>query len=673
VTDARVPSARPLRATYRLQLGPELTLDDAREYVPYLRELGVSHLYLSPVLQARRDSTHGYDGVDPTRISHDLGGERAFRELAAEAHEAGLGLILDVVPNHLAACDENPFWDDLGLRHRFFDLDPVGNRHRRFFDIDELAGVRVEDPEVFMGTHGLVLELVAEGLVDGLRVDHPDGLADPRGYLERLARYGVEHVWVEKILEPVEQLRDWPVEGTTGYEFLNDAQSLFVDPAGEEVLTELAGEPRSWSEIAFESKLEQARTTFEPEVAQLGRALDLAGIPEALASLPVYRTYVEPATGRVEDADREAAARLPDRLRRVLLLEERGHDEFVTRFQQTSGAVMAKGVEDTASYRYVRLLALNEVGGNPGRFCLGVDEFHAAGAIRAQRFPHNLLAATTHDTKRSADVRARIAALAGTAELWRERVLWWHELTAELRRPEAPDWNEELFVYQTLAGAWPIGPDRLAQYLRKALREAKRHTSWVEPDRTWEARVIRFALSLVEHEPFLADFEPLAAEIGLAGMRSALGQLVLRFTAPGVPDIYQGDELSFLALVDPDNRRPVNLFRRRRILARAGAASEPGTRKLWAIRELLALRARRPEAFEQAYEPLPAGPGTCAFRRGDDILVAVAFRGARPEVEHPGPGWRDVLNGLDAMPGGAPAVVYERLPVRRPARVESPA
>jgi (1->4)-alpha-D-glucan 1-alpha-D-glucosylmutase len=653
-----------LRATYRLQLGPDLTLHDAREHVPYLRELGVSHLYLSPVLQARRGSTHGYDGIDPTRISDDLGGERAFRELAAEAHEAGLGLILDVVPNHLAACDENPFWRDRELRYQFFDLDPVGKRHRRFFDIDDLAGVRVEDPEVFMATQGLVLELVGEGLVDGLRIDHPDGLADPRGYLERLARYGVERVWVEKILEPGEQLRDWPVEGTTGYEFLNDAQSLFVDPEGEDVLTELAGEPRSWSEIAFESKLEQARTTFEPEVAQLRRALDLAGIPEALASLPVYRTYVEPATGRVEEADREAAARLPETLRRVLLLELRGHDEFVRRFQQASGPVMAKGVEDTAFYRYVRLLALNEVGGNPGRFCLGVDDFHAMCAIRAERFPHNLLAATTHDTKRSADVRARIGTLAENAELWRERVLWWHELTGELRQPEAPDWNEELFVYQTLVGAWPIGPERLAPYLRKALREAKRHTSWVDPDRAWEARVIRFALALVEHEPFLADFEPLAAGVGLAGVRSSLGQLVLRFTSPGVPDIYQGDELAFLALVDPDNRRPVNLRRRRRMLARAGLASDPGTRKLWAIRELLDLRARRPDAFEGAYEPVPAGPGTCAFRRGDDVLVAVAFRGARPELERPGPGWHDILNGLDAMPGGAPAVVYERLPAR---------
>jgi (1->4)-alpha-D-glucan 1-alpha-D-glucosylmutase len=646
-------------ATYRLQLGPHLTFDDAGGYVPYLRELGVSHLYLSPVLQARRGSTHGYDGVDPGRISSELGGEPGFRRLAGAAHEAGLGLLLDVVPNHLAAVEEeNELWRDPALRRRFFDLDPETGRHRRFFDIDELAGVRVEDPAVFETTHGLVLELVHEGLVDGLRIDHPDGLADPRAYLERLAGAGVERIWVEKIVEPGEELRAWPVEGTTGYEFLNDAQALFVDPAGEGVLTELAGESRTWIEIAFEAKLEQAGTTFEPEASRLHRLLAVPDLTSALASLPVYRTYVEPDTGRVEEADRRAVASLPESLRRVLLLEERGHDEFVTRFQQTTGAVMAKGVEDTAFYRYVRLLALNEVGGSPGRFALHVEDFHAANARRAERFPRSLLAGTTHDTKRSADVRARIGVLAGMAERWRDHVLRWHELTVELRRGEAPDWPEELLVYQTLVGAWPIEPDRLVPYLRKALREAKRNTSWLEPDRAWESRVVRFATALVEHGPFLADFEPLAADVAVAGARSALAQLVLRFTSPGVPDVYAGDELLLLALVDPDNRRPVNIVRRRRLLARAGSA--PGTRKLWTIRQLLALRARHPDAFAGMYEPVPAPAGTCAFRRGDEVLVAVSYGGGRPGLGRPGRGWRDVLAGLDSLPGGSPAAVYER-------------
>ena len=307
------------------------------------------------MLQARRGSTHGYDVADPRRVSEELGGEVELRALC----EAGLGVVLDVVPNHMAATEENPFWRDPELRPRFFDVDEETGLHRRFFDIGDLAAVRVEDPEVFEATHEVLLRLAAEGLVDGVRIDHPDGLADPRGYLERLRAEGVGRVWIEKILEPGEALRDWPVEGTTGYEFAADAQALFVDRAGEATLTELAGEPRAWHVVAAEAKLEQARTTFEPEVERLRRLCDTPELEHALASLPVYRTYVEPWSGRVDEADRAAVAGLPDDLRRVLLLEERGHDEFVTRFQQTTGAVMAKGVEDTAFYRYVRLLALN--------------------------------------------------------------------------------------------------------------------------------------------------------------------------------------------------------------------------------------------------------------------------------------------------------------------------
>jgi (1->4)-alpha-D-glucan 1-alpha-D-glucosylmutase len=646
-----------LRATYRLQLGPGMTFADARVLVPYLRELGVSHLYLSPVLQARRGSSHGYDVVDPRRISRVLGGEQGLRELC----EAGLGIVLDIVPNHMAASrEENAFWRDPALRARFFDLDEESGAHRRFFDIDELGGLRIEDPEVFETTHRLVLDLVREGLVEGLRIDHSDGLADPRGYLERLRDEGVERVWVEKILEPGELLRGWPVEGTTGYDFLNEAQSLFVDPAGEPVLTELAGEPRPFAEVAFEAKLEQVKTTFQPEVARLRRLLDVPELERALASLPVYRTYVEPWSGRVDQADRDALAALPVELRRVLLLEERGHDEFVTRFQQTTGAVMAKGVEDTAFYRYVRLLALCEVGGDPGRFGLTVDEFHRRNAERAAHFPNTLLPGTTHDTKRSADVRARIGALAGMAELWRERVLRWRELAAPLREGDAPDWPEELLVYQTLVGAWPIGLERLEPYVEKALREAKRNTSWVEPNLRWEGAVKRFCRSLLEHEPFLADFAPFAAEVAAAGSRSAIGQLLLRLTAPGVPDIYGGDELPYFALVDPDNRRPVDWDARRRALA-AGAKLSGDTVKLHVIRQALALRGRRPEAFAGAYEPLGASEGTCAYRRGDDVVVAVPVRGDEPEFELPPGRWRDLLAGVEQALGGSRVALLERI------------
>src|SRR5918996_1372433 len=262
-----------MRATYRLQLGPGMGFERARELVPYLRDLGVSHLYLPPSFQAREGSTHGYDVVDPGRISEELGGEEAFRALAS----AGLGVILDIVPNHMAVDDANPYWSDPERRRRFFDLDPVTGRHRRFFDIDHLAGVRQEDPDVFAETHRLALALVREGLVDGLRIDHPDGLADPAGYLERLREAGVAHVWVEKILDPGEQLRDWPVEGTVGYEFLNDVAALFVDPAGEPALTalweEVAGSSAPFGEWAVEAKREQAATTFAPEVEWLRRVL----------------------------------------------------------------------------------------------------------------------------------------------------------------------------------------------------------------------------------------------------------------------------------------------------------------------------------------------------------------------------------------------------------------
>jgi (1->4)-alpha-D-glucan 1-alpha-D-glucosylmutase len=643
------------RATYRLQLGPSLSLAHARSLVPYLRELGISHLYLSPVLQARKGTSHGYDVTDPRRVSDALGGEKELRALC----EAGLGVVLDVVPNHMAAHEEeNPFWADPELRRRFFDLDVASGRHRRFFDADHLAGVRVEDPEVFETTHALSLRLVREGLVDGLRVDHPDGLADPRGYLDRLRGEGVEHVWVEKILEPGEPLREWPVDGTTGYEFAADAQALFVDPAGEEALTALAREPRPFEEVAAEAKLEQAETTFRPEVERLRRLLDVPDLERSLASLPVYRTYVEPWSGLVEDADRSALAGLPEPLRRVLLLEEPGHDEFVTRFQQTTGAVMAKGVEDTAFYRYVRLLALNEVGSDPGRFGITVAEFHRANAERAARFPHALLAGSTHDTKRSADVRARIGALSGMAEEWSEHARRWHELNASLHEGGAPDWTEELLVYQTLLGAWPLTPARLTTYVEKALREAKRNTTWVAPDEAWEAAVKSFCLRLYEHAPFLADFEPFASRVAAAGERSAHGQLVLRLTAPGVPDVYQGDELTFLALVDPDNRRPVD-WRRRREALEAPPARE--TLKLHTIRELLALRARRPDAFAGPYEPLAAGPTSCAYRRGEDVVVAVAVRGGAPEVELPPGRWRDVLDTLPSLQNGDGPAVWERV------------
>ncbi|MDO8213061.1 malto-oligosyltrehalose synthase [Conexibacter sp. CPCC 206217] len=624
------------RAVYRLQLSPQLNFAAVAELVPYLRDLGVSHLYLSPSLQARSGSTHGYDVVDPSRVSEPLGGEEGLRSLAA----AGLGIVLDIVPNHMGVGDENPWWTDESLRPKYFDYDPADGWYRRFFDIDDLVGLRVEDPDVFAATHGKILQLVREGVIDGLRVDHPDGLADPAAYLRRLRDEGAQHVWVEKILSldaPAEQLPDWPVEGTVGYEFLNDATALFVDPAGEAVLTRLAaevtGESRPFHEIALEAQVLLATTTFAREIARLRTQLDEPGIADAMAALPRYRTYVEPATGpaSVSDDDRAAiaAADMSERLQRVLTLQERGHDEFVTRFQQTSPPVTAKGIEDTAFYRDMRLTALNEVGGEPARFSLTVADFHAANALRARRFPHNLLETQTHDTKRSGDVRARIGALAGMAEEWRERVLAWRELTADLRADGIPDATEEYLIYQTLAGAWPISAERLGGYLVKALREGKRTSSWAEPDERHEARTVEFATALLTHRPFLDDFEPFLERVVAEGRRSALAQLLLKLTVPGVPDVYQGDELEALSLVDPDNRRPVDWELRRRLLAslRDGAEATDETRKLDLIVRALALRERRPASFTGgSYLPLEAGPGVCAFARGDDAIVVVGVR-----------------------------------------------
>jgi (1->4)-alpha-D-glucan 1-alpha-D-glucosylmutase len=320
---------------------------------------------------------------------------------------------------------------------------------------------------------------------------------------------------------------------------------------------------------------------------------------------------------------------------------------------------MAKGVEDTAFYRHARLLALNDVGGDPGRFGISVTQFHAANAERAGRFPRNLLVTQTHDTKRSGDVRARIGALSGMADEWATRVRRWLELTDG---SDGPDAVERYFVLQTLAGAWPIEADRMVAYMEKALREAKRTTNWIEPDTAHEAAVERWVRGLYTNEPFLADFEPFAAELARVGDRAALGQLLLKLTVPGLPDIYQGDELLALSLVDPDNRRPVDWEQRRTALdaLRAGTKPDVETRKLWLIERALSLRARHSEAFDGDYVPLDAGPDAVAFLRGDAVLVAVVLRGdpAAVPLAMPDGQWRDVLGGGGHRLG---LVLFERV------------
>jgi (1->4)-alpha-D-glucan 1-alpha-D-glucosylmutase len=638
---SRCSAVRELRCTYRLQLTPEFGFARARELVPYLRDLGVSHLYLSPSLQAREGSQHGYDVVDPRRISDALGGEDEFRLLAA----AGLGVILDIVPNHMAAVDENPFWRDERLRELYFDVDLRTGFHRRFFDVGDLGGLKQEDWEVFWATHAKVIELVRAGVVDGVRVDHPDGLANPAEYFRRLEDAGVEHIWAEKILEPGEELRDWPIEGTTGYEFLNDVLALCVNRDAEETLTsfyeDFTGDTRRFEDIVSLSKLEVAVNIFEPELRRLYQELEIENLPLALASFHVYRTYVEPWAGIVADEDREEVGRanVSEELRRILFLQEPGQEDFVVRFQQATGPVMAKGVEDTAFYRFFRLAALNEVGGNPARFGLTVDEFHETNAKRAARFPRHMLSTYTHDTKRSPDVRARIAALSWHAEEWCERARAWHDELGGLEDP-----REELLVYQTLLGAAPIARERLDAYLEKALREGKVNTNWLAPNERHERAVQDFAAraaGVIGRDPFLE-------RVRTTGRRLAITQLLLKLTSPGVPDVYRGDELEDLSLVDPDNRRPVDWDARRRALAalQAGAAPDGATAKLYVTWKALALRAEHSAAFEGSYEPVDLGDGVCAFVRGGEVLVAAAVA---PETVVRLPAGRSDVLGVEGL------------------------
>jgi (1->4)-alpha-D-glucan 1-alpha-D-glucosylmutase len=629
------------RATYRLQLTPDFGFAEARRLVPYLRELGISHLYLSPSLQAREGSQHGYDVTDPRHVSEALGGESELRALADE----GLGIVLDIVPNHMAAVDESPFWRDPQLREMFFDVDMHSGFHRRFFDVGELGGLKQEEWEVFWATHAKVIELVRDGVVDGVRVDHPDGLADPGEYFDRLAEAGVEHVWAEKILEPGEELRAWPIEGTTGYEFLNDVMALCVYRDAEEAVTALyesvTGDTRRFEDIASLSKLEVAVNIFEPELRRLHQEVEVDNLPLALSSFHVYRTYIRPAAQEVDEADRAEIGRanVSEELRRILFLQLPGHDDFVVRFQQTTGPVMAKGVEDTAFYRYVRLAALNEVGGSPARFGLTVDEFHEANRRRAARFPRHLLTTYTHDTKRSPDVRARIVALTWLVDEWRDTLARWRTKLGPLEDP-----REEMLVLQTLVGAAPIERERLDAYLEKALREAKVNTNWLAPNVEHETKVKEWAAraaSLVDGDPFLGRVREI-------GRRLALVQLFLKLVSPGVADIYRGDELEDLSLVDPDNRRPVDWAEREKALAalRAGARPDARTAKLYVTWKTLRFRAEHEEDFAGSYEPVELGAGVCAFVRGAAVLVAAAVD---PFVTPRAPdGWRDV-RGVDGL------------------------
>ncbi|HUG54879.1 MAG TPA: malto-oligosyltrehalose synthase [Vicinamibacteria bacterium] len=871
------------RATYRLQLHAGFGFDAAGAQVEYLDRLGVSHLYLSPVLQAAPGSTHGYDVVDHSRVSVDLGGAEGYERLSATVRAREMGQLLDVVPNHMAVVTpQNRWWWDVlenGPSSRYaayFDVDwdppeaklrntvllpvledqygrvieetllgvaraggtftiryhehewPVAPRsvdtllaaaaeragsdelafiadsharlaastatdvaairqrhrhkevlrqmlerlgrdrpevaeavdaevqrvnadpdaleallerqnyrvafwktaagdlgYRRFFDVNTLVGLRVEIERVFFDTHQLVLGWLDEGRVDGLRIDHPDGLRDPAAYLHRL-RSAHPGVWVvvEKILEPGESLPEsWPVEGTTGYDFMCRASTLFVDPAGEGPLTalyaELTGEPTDYPDVLHVRKHRVLRDVLGSDVNRLTALLvevcerhrnfrdhtrhELHEVlRELIACFPVYRTYVtadpEGASAQDEAFVGEAInvvqgrrpefdPRLLEFLRDLLLRKVEGEKEteLVLRFQQVTGPAMAKGAEDTAFYNFNRLVSLNEVGGDPGRFGLSVEDFHEACQAAQWRWPRGLLATSTHDSKRSEDVRARIGVLSEVPEAWGRMVRGWFERNRRHWGEEAPDRNIEYLFYQTLVGAWPIEPDRMTAYMHKAAREAKSRTSWTAPQEPYEAALQAFVAAAMADDGFRREVESFVATVLEAGRVSSLAQVLLKLSCPGVPDIYQGTELWDLSLVDPDNRRPVDYeLRKRLLLDLAGASVESvmaradeGLPKLWLITRALALRRRRPLPFgpHGAYAALPASgrasTHVVAFSRGGDVVTVVPrltlrLRGqwGDTRVALPEGAWRHELTGEDVA-GGSVLVsgLLERFPV----------
>jgi len=519
--------------------------------------------------------------------------------------------------------------------------------YRRFFDVTELAGVRVEAPDVFADTHREVLRWIAAGDVDGLRIDHPDGLADPGGYLARLAE-AAPGAWVvvEKILQPGERLpAAWQSAGTTGYDALREVTGVLVDPAGEVPLTrlyaELTGEPTDFAGLAHDLKLRTAQDTLLAETRRLARLLPPvpgAGHPgeeavgEVMACFDVYRSYL-PASGaeHLVAAVGEAARRRPDLAAAIAAVDVAARtdaSEFATRLQQTTGMVMAKGVEDTAFYRYHRLIALNEVGGDPAQFGLPVEEFHTAAATRLRDWPQAMTTLSTHDTKRSEDVRARLLTLAEVPGEWAAAVRHWSA------RQSPPDANLGYLAWQTLVGAWPLSRERASAYLHKAAREAKQHTSWADPDAAYEAALADFVTAVYADEALLADIGGFAGRLTPAGRANSLSQKLVQLTMPGVPDVYQGSELWDLSLVDPDNRRTVDFALRRTLLSRldAGTAAmieDVGLAKLQVVAQALRLRAERPDAFAGSYDPLtatgPAAGHALAFTRGGAV-VTVATR-----------------------------------------------
>ena len=710
----------PVVSTYRLQLrGDAFTFADAVELLDYLDDLGVSHLYLSPILTAVSGSTHGYDVTDPTTVSSSLGGREGLARLSAAAKARGMGLIVDIVPNHVGvgAPQQNPWWWDV-LTHgrdsayaRFFDIDwsvdngidgklalpvlgsdddvaeltvdgdvlrlgdlafPIApgtgagsgpvvhdrqhyrlidwrsglSGYRRFFAVTSLAGLPQEDKDVFDASHAEVRRWFTEGLVDGVRVDHPDGLSDPVGYLGWLRELAGPSAWIviEKILAVDEALDlTLPVAGTTGYDALREVGGVFIDPAGEAALTALfSSTGTSYASMPLVARQLKVATVVETLAAELRRVCrtisaaagaDHGRLPEAVAALVshlgVYRCdypTLSPLLGIALADTVSEAPELAEPLQIVLAALARDDapgQESAVRVQQLCGAATAKSMEDCLFYRDARLVSLNEVGGEPARFGVSAAEFHDRASVRGRMWPLAMTTLSTHDTKRGEDVRARIGVLSQVPALWAQLVGGWEQ------RAPSPDPVTGLFLWQNIFGVWPADGavtqelrDRLHGYAEKAIREAGTHTSWNDPDAEFESAVHDW-IDTVMSGDIGAELTGLVAQLDPHGRSDALGQKLLQLTAPGVPDVYQGTELWEDSLVDPDNRRPVDWESRRAALA---ALTHP---KMRVTAAALRLRRAHPADFlSGSYTPVLAGGSSrshlIAFLRGADVLVAVS-------------------------------------------------
>ncbi|MEB4211879.1 malto-oligosyltrehalose synthase [Mycobacterium sp. 94-17] len=761
--------ALPVVSTYRLQLRGEssgfaFTFADAENLLDYFDDLGVSHLYLSPIMTATAGSSHGYDVTDPTTVSPELGGRADFERLSAAARARGIGLVVDIVPNHVGIDQprQNPWWWDFLRNGRsspyatYFDIDwdldddgrivlPVlgsdddaadltvdgdllrlgdlafpiapgtaggsgpevhGRQHyrlvgwrngvcgyRRFFSITSLAGLRQEDRAVFDASHAEVARWFAEGLVDGIRIDHPDGLSDPCGYLAWLRELTGPQAWIviEKILAVDEALEPTlPVAGTTGYDTLREIGGVLVDPGGAPALTALvesAGvDYGAMPDMLADLKIRSATDTLASELRRLRRSIAAAAgvdhpqLPEAVAALlthiGVYRCDYPGLVALLPTALAETQTSAPElgpALQVLAAALARG-GEPATRLQQLCGAVTAKAVEDCLFYRDARLVSLNEVGGEPHRFGVGAAEFHHSATTRARRWPQAMTTLTTHDTKRGEDVRARISVLSQVPSLWTEFLARW-----EIDAP-SPDPATGQFLWQNIFGVWPVNGletgnaaealrERLHGYTEKAIREAAWHTSWNDPDTAFEDAVHRWLDTLLDG-PVAGQLTELVAQLNPHAASDALAQKLLALTVPGVPDVYQGTELWDDSLVDPDNRRAVDYAARRAALQ---ALEHP---KIRVVTTALRVRRQHPDTFLHGdYIPVladgDADDHVLGFRRGEDIVVAVTRWTVRlaetgwgnTVLPLPDGTWKDAMTGAIADGPTSAAQLFADLPV----------